>query len=38
MDCKAAKEFLSNKGFHYKEINLANEPEKEQELIGITGT
>ncbi|WP_251032560.1 glutaredoxin family protein [Mesobacillus foraminis] len=38
MDCKAAKEFLSKKGFPYYEINLSTEPEKEQELVRLTGT
>ncbi|WP_082692889.1 glutaredoxin domain-containing protein [Bacillus sp. FJAT-29814] len=38
MDCKAAKEFLSGIGYRYTEVNVQEQPEKEQELIKLSGT
>jgi len=35
--CKMVKQFLSNKGFSYDEINLDNQPEKQQEAFELSG-
>lgn len=38
LDCKAAKEFLSQKRISFNEINVSANPEKEAELKKLTGS
>ncbi len=35
--CKMVKQFLTNKGFSYDEVNLDNEPEKQKEAFELSG-
>ncbi len=35
--CKMVKQFLNTKGFSYDEINLDNQPEKQQEAFELSG-
>ncbi|HUY53075.1 MAG TPA: glutaredoxin family protein [Candidatus Dormibacteraeota bacterium] len=35
--CKMVKQFLTNKGINYDEINLDNEPEKQKEAFELSG-
>jgi glutaredoxin len=35
--CKMVKQFLTTKGFSYDEINLDNQPEKQQEAFELSG-
>ena len=37
-DCQAAKEFLSQKNVQYVEVDLVKDPDREKELIHLTGT
>ena len=35
--CKMVKQFLNTKGFSYDEINLDDQPEKQQEAFALSG-
>jgi len=35
--CKMVKQFLNTKGFSYDEINLDDQPEKQQEAFSLSG-
>ncbi|TLS37936.1 glutaredoxin family protein [Pseudalkalibacillus caeni] len=37
MDCKAAKEFLSQNDFSYRDYDVVKNPEKEQEMVKRLG-
>ncbi|HBZ08839.1 MAG TPA: glutaredoxin family protein [Bacillus bacterium] len=37
-DCQAAKKFLAEKNISYIEYDLSKQPEKERDLIRISGT
>ncbi|MEI6249287.1 MAG: glutaredoxin family protein [bacterium] len=35
--CSMVKKYLSNKGVSYKEVNLDDEPQRQQEALALSG-